>query len=171
MKRCQDAHPEGDALCRLPEGESHPHHTDGSLWWPNEDVLAELARRPAKIPERRGRSRSTATKGSTKLMREARGRMEGQTTDPSVWQGQVYETLRGFLGEHPDPFTTPEDLWPLLDDPAVDRKNMSAVVGRALREGLMVEVGSKRLRDTYRTRDGVEFKMNKIVPIYQRSTS
>lgn len=71
-----------------------------------------------------------------------------------------------YLKTHAEPFTTPEDIWPLIRRPA-EMRSMVVVVRRMVSRGLMAEVGAKRLSGTYHTREGDEFKMNKLVPIYQ----
>jgi hypothetical protein len=88
-----------------------------------------------------------------------------QVRDPA-WVEYASEVLHTYCREHQQPFTTPEHLWPLLDAPE-EKRQMHQPVRRALGQRWMSEVGSRRLRDIYRTRDGVEFQLNKLVPVYQ----
>lgn len=87
------------------------------------------------------------------------------------WVRYAINVLHEFLKTRRSPFTTPEHVWPLLVEPphvvADPRKRMRAVRNHAVACGWMREVDSVRLRDTYRTRDGAEFKMNKIVPVFE----
>lgn len=84
-----------------------------------------------------------------------------------AWTEQTYQTFVRFVAERTEPFTTAEDFWPLIDAPR-EKRAMTIVVQRALRAGLIIEVGAKRLDKVYRSRDGVEFAMNKFAPIYSR---
>jgi hypothetical protein len=61
-------------------------------------------------------------------------------------------------------FTT-GDVWPLLDAP-VEKRMMSLVVTHGVRLGWMHETGARREKGVYRTRDGVEFPLNKLVPVF-----
>lgn len=90
-----------------------------------------------------------------------------ERVDPALWATTAEQTLHRLLMTRQEPFTTPEVLWPLLDSPPTDMRSLSTIVQAALRQGKMTEVGFVRLRDTYRTRDGVTFKMNKIVAKYR----
>jgi hypothetical protein len=90
---------------------------------------------------------------------------QGQVLFPE-WVEHASKVLHGFLRTRHEAFTTPEDLWPLLDAPE-EMREMVQVVRRALRGKWMTEVAAKRLTGVYRTRDGVEFKMNKLVPVYE----
>ncbi len=82
------------------------------------------------------------------------------------WVEYALGVLRKFLAERTTDFTTPEDLWPLVVSPP-ERRKMTEVVNIAVKRGWMREVAAVRLRGTYRTQDGHEFKMNKLVPVYR----
>lgn len=90
---------------------------------------------------------------------------ENPVQDPE-WVNNAVKVFHDFLSDRAEDFTTPEDLWPLLDSPR-EMREMVQVVRRALRQKWIEEVAAKRLNGVYRTRDGVEFKMNKLVPIYR----
>lgn len=167
MQRCGDA--DEDSLCILPDGK-HGHHTDGDRWWPNPEVLAEQANKPKKIEERRGRAKSAASAESRAVLRDIRADMTGRHIDPEGWREHVLKVLASFLEDHDGDFTTPEDIWPLIEEPDVDRRNMQKVVQTALRSGLIARTGrTKFLGDTYYTADGHPFEMNKYVPIYRKA--
>jgi len=69
------------------------------------------------------------------------------------------------LCETQEEFTTGA-LWPLVDNPR-ERRAMVIVVRHGLRSGWMQEVGARRETEEWRTRDGVSFPMNKLVPVYR----
>lgn len=83
----------------------------------------------------------------------------------SEWAGHTKVLLRRFLSQRTTRFTTAEDFWPLVNI-GPDMRAMSVVVQHGLREGWMEKQDAVYLRDTYTTRDGVKFKMNKIAPYY-----
>lgn len=172
MKRCEATHPDIEVQCLLPEGR-HANHGDGSNWWPDPEVVAELAKRPAKVKERRGRAKSTVSKDGRNTMLGARARMTSsgaQTDDPAVWREQVLIVMERFLEDHDGEFTTPEHIWPLIPDPNVDRRNMQQVIQEALRRGMITKTGQTRwLGDTYSTSDGHAFSINKHIPIYRKA--
>lgn len=189
MRRCNETNPEHPALvCIQPEGRHLDHLDAAGGMWPNTLVREAMARAPKK---RRGggrdRSKASAdaraqiTEMAARARHEARvnpladGRRAASTGIPAEavvawskeeWAKHAAEVFHSFLHTRTEPFTTPEHVWPLLDAPG-EMRAMSLVVQALLRAGLIEEVGSKRLRDTYRTRDGVEFAMNKLVPIYR----
>lgn len=172
MKRCAGPHPEMEAQCILPEGR-HASHTDGTNWWPDPEVVAELAKRPSKVKERRGRAKSNVSKEGRNTMLSARARMadpNAQTDDPMEWREQVLVAMSEFLEGHDGEFTTPEHIWPLIPDPNVDRRNMQQVIQEALRRGMIVKTGQTRwLGDTYSTSDGHTFQINKWTPVYRKA--
>ena len=189
MKRCGSAHPETPQdTCIQPDGIHADHVSKTGKVWPNEHAAALRATLPVR---RGGTGRAASKAGSASVARvnkiAARTRPPQQAApvphaepshgpseaavaawDAEGWVAKTAPVIHRFLHTRAEPFTTPEHLWPLLDAPA-EMRAMSRVVQALLREGLIEEVGAKRLRDTYTTRDGVQFAMNKIVPIY-RST-
>lgn len=170
MARCEDV--DQNRECILPEG-VHAHHTDGQgHWWANQPVLAEIARRPKPVQRRRdGKPKSGPSHPARMKMLRARAHMTGQVDDPEVWTVQVLEILEGFLATHDGDFTTPEDIWPLIPDSAVDGRAMRQVVRKALASGMIVDTGrTRRLGGGLHTADGTEFGMNKIVPVYRRGS-
>lgn len=187
MKRCGDPHPESQNPCILPET-SHSHHgsKEGESW-PNTMVQEALAKRPTRRGGK-GRGASKPSDATIKKVRDMSGRARPETHvnpindhrppshgpspesvaawDADGWVDRTFGTLTTFLRDRHEPFTTPEHFWPLIEAPR-EMRAMSRVVQRALRQNILQECGAKRLKDTYRTRDGVEFAMNKIVPVYQ----
>lgn len=159
--------------CRAPAS-NHKAHFDGEVFWPNADYRPP----PSKVKPGRKKADRVSAQGRD-LMQTARARTtadpvtirepEPRTWTESAWVAHAEEVLAGLLATRDEPFTTPEHLWPLLPDPLpdVDRRALVTVVRRAVRSKAMAEVGSRRLRDTYRTADGAEFAINKLVPIYQ----
>ncbi len=189
MRRCHEPHPEiAESLCVVPEGQHLDHIDLAGNVWPNGPAREAHSRRPTKRGKgRRAGEASDAAKAKIKeiaaaVERERRvnpladGRRPATTGVPAAsavewskeaWAHETTGTLQVFLVARQEPFTTPEHLWPLIDSPNGDMRAMSVVVQAALRGQWIEEVGSKRLRDVYRTRDGVEFAMNKLVPIYR----
>lgn len=178
MRRCADINPEGpDRECVLPEGK-HSDHYDGTDWWPDPQVQEEIARKPRKA-QSGPRGRTRVSPEARRQMLDARSRTvqeghagaerpRGPWTEVE-WLMHAQDVLTTFLASHEGPFTTAEHLWPLLEDPLpdVDRRILVRVVRQALRDGQIEECGAKRLKDTYRTRSGTTWKMNKIVPVYR----
>jgi len=159
--------------CRI-KTPNHRAHFDGVTWWDNAEF------RPPPSKQKPGRKRAdrisnqahdlmTSVAARTKADPVTIREPEPRTWTEETWLLHAEKTLAAFLEARAEPFTTPEHLWPLLHDPLpeVDRRVLSRLVQRALRNGEIVEVGGKRLRDTYYSADGGEFKINKIVPIYQ----
>lgn len=148
------------------------HYSAAGTQWPN--VQAREARERA--PKRR--TGSGARQDAQRELRQMATRTAPfarvnavndapERTDPAQWATTAEQTLHRLLMTRAEPFTTPEVLWPLLDSPPTDMRSLSTIVQSALRQGKMTEVGFVRLRDTYRTRDGVTFQMNKIVARYR----
>lgn len=156
---------EGGRVCILPRGR-HAAHFDGTTWWDAPGV---------SIPPPSGRSSKVSNRGR-KMLLDARARTEpdeGSVLKPRPWTeerwlAQASDIFEEFLAARTEPFTTPEHLWPLLPDPLpdVDRRILVRLVRSALRAGVIREQGARRLKDTYRTADGSEFAINKLVPIY-----
>lgn len=160
---CNERHPdEHDQFCVLTG--SHGHHTTKwGMAWPNEPVLQESAERRARSSYRTKRGRTSALGA---LLTRVKVAEDAHPTSPEEWLEEAYEIFHQWLAEHSEPFTTPQHIWPMLDTPT-SMRILSVVVQRLLREGAMGQVGSVRLRDTYRTRDGTMFSINKMVPLYQ----
>lgn len=179
--RCNASDPDNpEHLCRKPPDE-HEYHAGRTGTWVNPDYSGPTmddyrTRRPSKG----GRKRKMAAlvgptesaplpplSGGTGVPPEA-----AECWDAQEWTAQAKATVRSWLDENSDrPFTTAEDWWPLLDRPE-EMRAMSRVVQSLLREGEIEEVGSKRLRGVYCTRDGHSFSENKLVPVYRaRSAS
>lgn len=156
-------------MCDLPPGD-HLYHHDHQGWWRNTAVEEAPRRRPRK--RRKGAKVSQQARARALAARDATSpkdisRREEEWTEES-WVIHARQTLRAFLVERAEPFTTPEHVWPLLPDPApVDRRVFSRVVQAALREGWMTQDGSVRLEGGFTTADGTPFSMNKIVPVYR----
>lgn len=171
---CGATHPEHpERVCkRTPP---HIDHDDATgdpegMWTTEADQRAHRIRKENKPGRRRGQ------KVLTRLGAEvAMGR---RTMDPGVptealtawskeaWQPYAMGVFQRFLTQRVTPFTTAEDVWPLLHTPE-EMRAMVVVVRRMLSTNLMVEEGAKRLRGVYHTLDGDEFAENKLVPIYR----
>lgn len=187
---CNAPHPSIEGVvCTQREGaQPHPFHLDrkSGIDWPNEAFEP-----PRSVVHSRGKGKKKAeeiAKGNPEPPRvgappspeEHLDRQRPQTDVPAdavaewskdAWVDRTYATLVAWVRQNgASVFTTPEDIWPLIDAPR-EMRAMVLPVRRAIKNGIIIEVGAKRLRDTYRTRDGVEFAMNKLVPIYQGVTS
>lgn len=182
MARCASVHPEDPDRSCLVAGGVHADHMDSQGTWPNPEVTERI-----EVRQRQSVRRSKANKGHLrKIAAEGiRGRREFLETErrargiqvgippeavgkwaKDVWLAYAEEVFVEFLSIRTEPFTTAEDVWPLLYAPE-EMRAMSLVTQRMVRQGRMREVGAKRLRGVYRTRDGVEFAENKLVPLYQ----
>lgn len=171
MERCHSPHPEEGVLCLLPQ-DRHSPHTDGSLWWPDEDVEAERARKPAKIQERRGRAKRTASKASVDLMRSARSSMVGSNDmTRDEWVDHVCGVVEEFARTHDGEFTLPEHIWPLLDEPVtIDSRAMGDVVRRMKSRKVIVDTGKDRRTGSTVTRDGKTMDFNRPVTIFRTNS-
>lgn len=89
-----------------------------------------------------------------------------RTRPDDEWVEYATGVFHRFLRTRTEPFTTPEDLWPLLEAPQ-EMRHLVHVVRRALKQGWMAEVAAKRITDPCRTKDGTWFSMNKLVPVYE----
>lgn len=168
--RCGEQPPDPEwGTCHL-SASRHADHVDkdGHLW--SDQRRIDMAQRVA-TPSRKRSDRQKAASmvagvrpfqhSDPVATSEIRG---GWTIDEWVeYAGRIFYQ---FLLARPEPFTTAEDFWPLVEKPE-EMRHFRRVVQSHLKAGHMEEVGSKRLRDTYRTKDGHEFPMNKLVPIYQ----
>lgn len=169
--RCGDTSP-GGHVCILSPGGHLAHVSADGAQWPNERAREARERAPKKISGSRARRdvqrdlRAMATR-TTPFARVNPINDAPERVDPAQWATTAEQTLHRLLMTRREPFTTPEVLWPLLDSPPTDMRSLSTIVQAALRQGKMAEVGFVRLRDTYRTRDGVSFEANKVVPRYQ----
>jgi hypothetical protein len=171
---CGEVHPERpEVSCdkQMPCAVAHMSREHDEAW-PNPLTMAELRQRTKsdrkRLVEMADRVRPATTVGPPSLevlSPDVRSQWENQIKHPE-WVEYASKVFYDFLRERTEPFTTPEDVWPLLDAPE-EMREMVQVVRRALRDGWIKEVAAKRLNDVYRTKDGIEFKMNKLVPIYQ----
>lgn len=150
----------------------HPTCSDGSgAAWANASARQTLVREPSR---HKGTGNQLAREMAAHTRPDIRtthrpliaGRAEAERTVDPVWMAKAGSVLRDYLESHPEPFTTAETIWPLLDSTR-EKRAFSAVITSALRQRLMHEVGAVRLRGTYSTADGVEFTENKLVPRYQ----
>lgn len=179
---CHAEHPDHPgARCRLDPG-NHERHLSTKGSWPNTEFVgmtaAEVATRKPATGGRKKRQEQTARSLGDLIAIRAKAAAAaagGPSTltdemaekwDATPWVDAAKRVTLRWLSEHPEPFTTAEHWWPLLNQPE-EMRAMVRVVQAHLRAGRMVEVGTKRLTDTYRTRDGHEFAMNKKVPVYQ----
>ena len=80
------------------------------------------------------------------------------------WLEEAKEALRQVcLGN--ETFTN-EQVWARVDDVS-ERRAMVLVTRHGLRNGWMHEDHAIRVHGTWRTRDGQEFPLNKLVPVYR----
>lgn len=163
----------------------HADHMDAQGLWPNAEVQQQVRIRQQQSVKS---SKSTKRHLHEIAARGAKGRREmleaersahGVTDAPSigippeaqakwakdVWVPYAEGVFTDFLRTRAEPFTTAEDVWPLLYAPE-EKRAMALVTQRLTKAGAISEVGAKRLRGIYRTRDGVAFAENKLVPIY-----
>ncbi len=156
MARCNDQHPEQEHRhCAMDVG-THRFHTDLDGTWANE----------AYVPPR-----PKATKKTKGLLANFLGGADvpagaAQAWNQDGWAQDTYSTVVAWLRTRTEPFTTAEHVWPLIPAPQ-EKRAMSLVVSRLLREHKIVEEGATRLKGVYTSQDGVEFKENKFVPIYR----
>ena len=162
---CGSAHPDdADRVCRQ---NSLPHrsHADGAGTWPNPEYVGPTMDSLRQRREHRAKGGAVkqlgAFVGGSTLSSEVEEKWDRQG-----WVDGAKSVVREFLLHRSEPFTTAEHWWPLLDAPQ-EKRAMVQVVRWAVRQGLMREVGARRLRDIYRTRDGHEFQENKLVSVYQ----
>ncbi len=85
-----------------------------------------------------------------------------QTQDE--WLRLAREALREVC-EHNETFTN-ELVWANVDD-IKQRRAMVLVIRYGLKAGWMHEDHAVRVTGTWRTRDGAEFPLNKLVPVYR----
>lgn len=177
MIRCANAkEPEG-WVCLAQEGPHGDHIAKGGNTWPNEMVLSQAQHRSKGLTVQAivagARPSSTAARdtGHLLLTQSPRGVGESipaearQAWSQQDWTKATEQRFREFLLTRAEPFTTAEDFWPLITAPQQMRA-LSVVVQSALRQEWLCEQGAVRLRGLYRSADGVEFKMNKLVPVY-----
>lgn len=175
---CEESHPEHpEVLCDKPVPCYHLH---ASRKYPEHSPWDNDAVPPSRVSSGGARARmgemATRAKGARKtgaadpaeVLKSRRvDRSEwGQEPPSAQWVEDTLRTFEEFLRGRGESFTTAEDFWPLIDTPG-DMREMVHVVRRALRLEWIQEVGAKRLSGTYRTRNGHEFQMNKLVPIYE----
>jgi hypothetical protein len=159
---CGDENPEYPGVfCEKPTPCYFVHQNFGmDLDWPGEDPPTRRLSRLAEMKEIADAIPREKATGPPDL-REYQQRVR----DPE-WVEYASRVLHTYCREHAEPFTTAEHLWPLLDAPE-EMRWLVQPVRRALRQHWMHQVDSRRLGDIYRSRDGVEFQMNKLVPVYR----
>lgn len=172
---CGAIHPLNTDRTCIKRGADHADHADPEGIWPNETVIEQVRERAEfrKAKKRRGGARALAKKARDGKRAILAGD-SGPGLDPEIlvrWQADEWQAYAGpivesFLRRHEGEFTTAEDIWPLLDRPE-EMRSMSVLVQAFLRAHYIEEVAAKRLRGTYRTKDGFEFAENKLVPIYR----
>ncbi len=152
---CGATHPVSGETCEKSAllTEHKGNHLGGGVAWPDPERIELLTRDIRKPSKRPGKNRA----GS--VISQFLGSKD-------EWAEDAYATLVEWLRANDSDFTTAQQFWPLLVAPA-DKRSLSIVVQRLLREKKIEEVGSTRLRGTYLTQDGVPFEENKLVPIYR----
>jgi hypothetical protein len=176
--RCPATHPQDETRHCLARG-GHASHMDAQGSWENVGYAEQVkdameAAREAK----RGKRKGSKLRGIMSDAREGYQAIlagdEGPGLDPEIvgrwhqdeWQSYAGKIIDEFLAGRTEYFTTAEDIWPLLDAPE-EMRQISVLIRSYKARGLIVEAASKRLRGTYRTKDGVEFQENKLVPVYE----
>lgn len=81
-----------------------------------------------------------------------------------AWLAQAKDALR-LVCQTQETFTG-EQVWALVDD-IRERRAMVLVVRHGLKAGWMHEDHAIRVHGVWRTRDGAEFPLNKLVPVYR----
>ena len=167
MSACGAVSPKTRAVCDL-EG-AHENHLGVYRdetgrrcqdLWPNEEFVVPSAPITSSDPDKRLREKAGLIPGVPQEASEA--------WNKGPWVNQTFETFKEFLRGRSEPFTTAEDFWPLIDN-VPERRAMVEVVKKAKWASLIVEVGTRDLKGVFHTRDGVEFLMNKKVPLYRAS--
>lgn len=176
MPTCGAQHPEGEGRCIKPES-GHADHYDGTRGWTDPEIAERMRIVREQGARREGGKAGTRrhlvqiAAGGARGVREFRGGGGPPPAAEERWSRETWVpyakgVLFDFLRQHPGEFTTAEDVWPLLDAPQ-EMRAMVLVVRAGLKEKAMHEVRAKRLRGEYRTKDGVVFAENKLVPVYQ----
>ena len=167
---CGVPHPETGALCDMPEGQHAVHNAvipgvpPRGVDWPNEEFSAPVKNRSkAQREQHKAMLRLAVVGAGEDRMAEATAHWLATKAD---WIAEAKRVLHTYCVEHDEPFTTPEDIWPLLDAPG-EMRAFTVVVQHALKRRWIKEVSARRLRGAFTTRDGKIFEMNKISPIYQ----
>jgi hypothetical protein len=152
---CGQPHPSEPVTCdkSTPCWGSHAHDVTG-LFWPGNVMPTPQTNRDLMLSIRQ-RTESDVRSGAPSAAVER--------WDRTDWVRDTTAALRALCEDHTT-FTT-GDLWSRIDD-VPDRRAMVSVVRNGLRRGWMTEAGGERV-DRYRTRDGHEIPINKIVPVYQ----
>lgn len=161
---CHEPHPDHPEVTCIKEAPCTGYHIaeDGQPW--GYTPVESKARKQTRIQGIVERAKKPVRTGPpTSVPQEVE---EAWQRDQGQWLKQAQQTFREFLVQRRSDFTTPEHFWPLVDSPP-QRRAFSLVVQQALRENWIVEVGAVRLRGTYETRDGQQFAMNKLVPVYR----
>lgn len=165
---CNEPHPEIEGmLCDKPV---HPYgahmHRDSMTVWaglavPSSTRGAKGARvkEIVKAIDDSGRADRTGPPGgppvsSVKIWQRSR----------EQWLKEATEALKAVCETH-ETFTN-ELVWLRVDD-TEERRAMVLVTRSGLRSGWMVEDHAIRVKGTWQTRDGAEFPLNKLVPVYR----
>lgn len=174
-KTCGAPHPDDPSRTCISKSDTHGDHGDRQGLWPRPERVALVK---AFTESRRSKKRTRTLRSLGQRAREGKKRILAGDTGPGIpaeiegrWVADEWHTYAGqiiedFLKQRRDDFTTAEDVWPLLDRPE-EMRAMSVLIQGFLREGYIEEVAAKRLRGTYRTKDGFEFAENKLVPVYR----
>lgn len=122
----------------------------------------ERAREVTRRIEQSGRaSRTGAPQVGSAPPKEAE---ESWRETQEKWLVQATAALREVC-EQMEEFTN-EAVWARVDN-IREKRAMVLVVRHGLRAGWMHEDHAVRIKGTWRTRDGVEFPLNKLVPVYR----
>lgn len=162
-----------DVVCQKGEHPWGAHiNMDAGVSWPGNPM-----------PERPKKARGDQSRlaGIQRAIDEY-GHGNTKTGPPTVQQGPPVQAVRSWserreqwlteakaallrVCESQETFTT-GNVWALVDD-TPERRAMVLVVRHGLRLGWMHEESAMRMHDDWRTRDGVSFPLNKLVPIYR----
>lgn len=147
---------------------AHMHRASMAVW----PGLAMPEKRTSKTPkgarvievvdaiEASGNGRRTGPPGVPPLAEMAKSWQQRQRE----WLEHAKASLRLVCETH-ETFTN-EAVWALVDD-VRERRAMVIVTRTGLRNGWMHEDHAIRVHGVWRTRDGHEFPLNKLVPVYR----
>lgn len=163
---CKPNSPDGFKCIRLGQ---HVDCTDGEHYWDNLEAIQAIRRGPVKkaLHGATVKQQIRAAVAATEPERHSAGiPVDAETAwSRDAWQARTRGAFRDFLRDRSEPFTTAEHFWPLIDAPR-EMRALSTVVRGAIRDNWIEEHGAVRLREVYHSRDGVQFAMNKLVPVY-----
>lgn len=169
MARCGESHPDQPGVACVKETHPYGDHyePDAGIW--------EGPPRPVRIGTKRGRTRIQEISNRIGVVEIERTGAPVSAGVPIVaalawrerqpqWLAEATAALHQ-VAKTKQHFTT-GDVWPLIDAPP-EMRAMVLVVRHGIRLGWMYEDAAKREHGVWRTRDGVEFRLNKLVPIYK----